>query len=313
MSAASASPDTASTALDEVEARLDGIRLERDLPLAPFTTYHVGGPADLAIFPRSADEVARVVRAVAAQPLPLHLLGRGSNVLVGDRGVRGVTLLLRDLAWIRIEDRRVVVGAGADCTAVSERAAEAGLGGLEFFYGLPGSVGGAAFMNARAFGQEMSEVWQGAVVVTREGAVAHRRFAPADFRYKVSPLQESGEVAVELTLVLSPGDPAAVLEQMHGNLRHRQDNGEQDYPSCGCVFQNDRRFGAPSGQLIDRCGLKGYRRGGARVSPRHANFVVNDGDATAADLRAVMEHVRAEVERQTGHRMAFEARFLGEF
>jgi UDP-N-acetylmuramate dehydrogenase len=301
--------------LSELRAALEaeGVRCVPELPLAEHTTYRVGGPADLAVFPRSPEQLARIQRTAAAKGLPVTLLGLGSNVLVADRGIRGVVVLLRDLAHIQVDDAVVRAGAGADCTAVAACALEAGLEGLEFFHHLPGSVGGAAFMNARAFDQEMSQVWRAARLVTPEGRLVERRFSSELFRYKHSPLQESGEIAAELTLRLTPGAPAAIAARMERNERQRRKNGEFCWPSCGCVFKNDRRIGVPSGRLIDQCGLKGFSIGGARVSPLHANFVVNAAKARAADLRAVIEHVRAEVERRTGHRLEPEVRLLGQW
>lgn len=298
---------------EALEAALGAVPWQRDLPLAPLTTYRVGGPADLAILPRTVAELQATVKAVGVAGVPLHVLGRGSNVLVADSGLRGAVLLLRDLEGVTITGTRLVTGAGADCTRVAALALAAGLTGLEFFHFLPGSVGGAAFMNARAFEQEMSQVWVHGVQVTRAGERVERAYGPEDFRYKFSPLQDSGDLVAELTLALAPGDPEVIAARMAANEAKRRQNGELEHPSCGCVFKNDRRFGAPSGRLIDEAGLKGYRVGGAQVSPRHANFVVNLGDATAAEIRAVIDHVQAEVLRTSGFEMEPEVRYLGEF
>lgn len=289
------------------------VRVEQDLALAPLSTYGVGGTADWGVFPRTAEALARVVRLVGAAGQPVQVLGRGSNVLIGDKGVRGVVVLLRELEGIEVQGERLVVGAGADCTDVAALALGAALTGVEFFHRLPGSVGGAAFMNARAFDQEMSQIWRSALVVTPAGELEERHYGPGDFAYKQSPLQETGEVAAQLELHLTFGEPDEIRARMDHNEQKRRDSGEMDHPSCGCVFKNDRAFGAPSGLLVDRAGLKGYRVGDAQVSHRHANFVINLGQATAADLRAVIEHVQWTVEKETGYRMEHEVRFVGEF
>lgn len=288
-------------------------RVEQDLPLAPLTTYRVGGPADWGVFPRTPEALAQVVRLLVKLDQPLVVLGRGSNVLIGDRGIRGVVVLLPELDGVAVHGERLRVGAGADCTRVAAVALEQGLTGVEFFHWLPGSVGGAAFMNARAFEQEMSQIWRSALVVTPAGELQERHYAPEDFAYKRSPLQQTGELAAELELQLAPGAPAEIRARMDHNEAKRRDNGEMAHPSCGCVFKNDRAFGTPSGLLIDQCGLKGYRVGDAQVSPHHANFVINLGNATALDLRTVIEHVQATVEKETGHRMEHEVRYVGEF
>ena len=289
------------------------LRLEPDLPLARQTTYEVGGPADWGALPGSPEALARAVRILRDAEVPVHVLGRGSNVLISDEGLRGVVLLLRELDCLGVRGETLVTDAGVDCTDAAAKALEAGLTGLEFFHRLPGSVGGAAFMNARAFEQEMSQVWRAAQVVTPQGRLEARRYAPTDFSYKRSPLQETGELAARLELQLTRGDPARIRAQMESNEQKRQENGELAFPSCGCVFKNDYAFGAPSGRLIDGCGLKGFRIGQAQVSATHANFVVNLGGARAADIRAVIEHVRREVALRTGHHLACEVRFLGAF
>ncbi len=299
--------------LDAVLRAVDDLRVESELSLAPLSTYEVGGPAQWGVFPRTPEALAAVVRLLREREQPLQVLGRGSNVLIGDGGVRGVVVLLRELEGVEVHGERLLVGAGAECTDVAALALGAALTGVEFFHWLPGSVGGAAFMNARAFEQEMSQIWRGAQVVTQAGELEERRYGPEDFSYKRSPLQDTGELAALLELQLAKGEPAKIRGRMEHNEAKRRDNGEMDHPSCGCVFKNDRRFGAPSGLLIDQSGLKGYRVGDAQVSPHHANFVINLGRATAADLRTVIEHVQATVEKETGHRLEHEVRFVGEF
>ena len=292
---------------------LADVRVEQDLALAPLSTYRVGGAADWGVFPRTPEALAGVVRLLREADQPVQVLGRASNVLIGDKGVRGVVVLLRELEGVEVHGERMLVGAGADCTDVAALALGAELTGLEFFHWLPGSVGGAAFMNARAFDQEMSQVWRSGLVVTRAGELEERRYSAEDFAYKRSPLQDNGDLAALLELQLTPGDRDDIRAQMDHNERKRRDNGEMDHPSCGCVFKNDRAFGAPSGLLVDQSGLKGYRVGDAQVSPHHANFVINLGQATAADLRAVIEHVQRTVEKETGHRLEHEVRYVGEF
>jgi UDP-N-acetylmuramate dehydrogenase len=289
------------------------VRVERNLALAPLSTYRVGGAADWGVFPQSSEGLASVVRLLREAGQPLQVLGRGSNVLIGDKGVRGAVVVLRELDGIEVLGERLVVGAGADCTDVAAVALSAELTGVEFFHWLPGSVGGAAFMNARAFEQEVSQIWRAGWVVTPTGELVERRYEPGDFAYKRSPLQDTGDLAARVDLHLALGDPGEIRATMERNEQKRRDNREMDHPSCGCVFKNDRAFGAPSGLLVDQCGLKGYRQGDAQVSPHHANFVINLGHATAADLRAVIEHVQRTVEKETGHSMEHEVRFVGDF
>lgn len=292
---------------------LPGSQVVEHLPLAGYTTYQVGGPADVALFPDTPAALGAAVRIAREEGEPLTVLGQGSNVLVGDQGVRGLVIFTRALAGLEVSGATVLAGAGVDCTVLAGQALRAGLAGLEFCHWLPGSAGGAAFMNARAFDQEMSQVWVGATCVTADGALVRRTFGPGDFAYKRSPLQASGEWVAHLELALTPGDPQAIAARMADNEAHRRRSGEHLFPSCGCVFKNDRAIGIPSGRLIDGLGLKGFSVGGAAVSEHHANFVINRGGATAADLRAVIEHLQAAVLRETGHRLECEVQIIGEF
>lgn len=285
----------------------------RDLPLAPYTSYRVGGPADHAVFPADVDQLVQVVRAARRSGLPWMVLGGGSNVLVSDRGVRGLVILTVRMTRLTVAGARIVAEAGASSHQVALAARDAGLSGVEFLTCLPGSIGGACVMNARAFGGEISQVLRRARVVTRGGQLRERQLRGDQFGYKRSPFQRSGGIVAEVTLQLSRGRRDRIAHRMADNEAHRRANHEMDFPSCGCVFKNDRRIGIPSGKLIDSCGLKGFTIGAAQVSPHHANFVINRGGATAADVRRVIEHVRDTVTRKTGHLLQLEVRVVGEW
>jgi UDP-N-acetylmuramate dehydrogenase len=304
--------------LDAV-ARLLGERTRSrvllDEPLAPYTSYGIGGPADLALFPEEAEDAAAVVGILAARGVPLLVLGGGSNVLVSDLGVRGAVLFTTSLSRVEAAGSRVVAGAGASSDSVARAALDAGLEGAEFLARLPGTIGGACFMNARAYGGEISAVLERARVVDpSSGALSEAAVDRALFSYKRSPFMEDGAILVEVTLALAPaaqrGRVAARIREIE---ERRAASRELERPSCGCVFKNDERIGVPSGRLIESCGLKGYRDGAAQVSPHHANFVFNLGGATAAEVRRVIEHVRSTVAQRTGHLLELEVRFVGEW
>jgi UDP-N-acetylmuramate dehydrogenase len=297
------------------QLRAGGVRgrLEPEHPLAPHTSYRIGGPAELALFPEDAEDLARAVGLLARQGRALVVLGGGSNVLVSDRGVRGVVILTDALRRLEVEGEGLWVGAGIPSHEVAEAAERAGLAGAEFLAWLPGSVGGACFMNARAYGGEVSQVLRVARVVLPDGTLRELPLAPADFSYKRSPFQGSGALVAEARLALRPDDPLRIRERMDRIGEERRSKHELDHPSCGCVFKNDRAIGTASGALIERCGLKGHRLGDAQVSPYHANFVFNLGAATASEVRAVIEHVQRTVEAETGHRLELEVRLLGEW
>ena len=292
--------------------RVHGV-VEPGLPLAPHTHYGAGGPAELAVLPEDAEETAAALALLAERGCPVTVLGGGTNVLVSDRGVRGAVVLTSALSSLQVEGAEVRAGAGVQSHQVAVAAGAAGLRGAEFLTCLPGSIGGACYMNARAYEGEVSQVLSRATTITPAGEPRERAFAPDQFAYKRSPLQGTGELVVEVTLTLAPGDVQAIGLRMEQIEASRREKHELDFPSCGCVFKNDRRFGASSGALIDRCGLKGYSQGDVQVSAHHGNFVFNTGAASATELRRVMDHLRATVQASTGYTLEFEVQFLGDW
>ena len=214
---------------------------------------------------------------------------------------------------MEVSGLRIRAGAGVESTRLSAIACERGLTGVEFMHCLPGSVGGAAFMNARAFGQEMSRILRRAEVVDRQAGLRVKQTDPADFSYKHSPFMAEGLVVTEVELELDPGSEREIREKMEANERHRRSKGEMDHPSCGCVFKNPTGGDLSAGGIIDRCGLKGSREGSAWVSEQHANFVVHDGKATPLMIRTLMERVRETVKREAGVELGYEVRFLGDW
>jgi UDP-N-acetylmuramate dehydrogenase len=300
----------------ELAGHLDGRmrgRAEAGCALAPHTTYRAGGPADLALFPVDAPDLALALGELRRRGLGFTVLGGGSNVLVSDRGVRGVVLLTAEMTALEVSGGELRAGAGVTSHQVARAALDAGLGGAEFLTRLPGSIGGACFMNARAYGGEIADVLLRAALVSAGGQQREVHLDPADFAYKRSPFQGSGEIIAEVTFGLAPGDAGTIRRRMDEIERSRNDKHELDFPSCGCVFKNDRRIGQPSGRLIEQCGLKGYRVGDAQVSAYHANFVFNLGQASAADLRQVMRHIRRTVRQQSGWDLQYEVQFLGDW
>ena len=295
-----------------LRARLRGV-VERDLVLASHTHYGAGGPADLALFPEDGRETALALELLRERECPVTILGGGTNVLVSDRGVRGAVVLTSALTSLAVASDRVRAGAGVQSHAVAEAARGAELTGAEFLTCLPGTIGGACYMNARAYEGEVSEILTRATTITPAGETREATLTPEEFSYKRSPLQGTGEVIVEVTLALAPGDGRQIQQRMDQIEASRRQRHELDFPSCGCVFKNDHSIGVSSGVLIDRCGLKGYRQGDVQISPYHGNFVFNTGQASAAQVRSVMDHARAMVQAATGHTLEFEVQFLGDW
>ena len=296
-------------------------RLQANVPLAPLTTFRVGGPAEWLIETRSSDEIVRALHLARDARLPVTLLGGGSNVLVSDSGVRGLVIRPRG-GEVRAEDNgRVRADAAVTINGLVRWTINHGRAGLEAWAGTPGTVGGAIFGNAHFGGRLIGDLVSSVRLATREGAVADVDRTAMAFGYDRSRLQESGEILLSAVFVVSAGDPAALRAQARASLAFRKRTQPLDTPSAGCIFQNPQRGrdvvpeGIPwsAGALVDRAGLKGASLGGARVSPAHGNFIVNEGAATAADIRALIERCRTDVRRRFGVELREEIVYLGSY
>lgn len=283
-----------------------------DAELAPFTTYRIGGPADILLLPESPDEFVRGLLWARQEGLPVTVLGGGANVLISDRGVDGVVLLTGGLRGIQFRDCEVSAEAGVLMDDLCRKAAQQGLAGLQPFGGLPGSLGGAVYMNARCYNRSISDVLLSVQSVDSEGNIRTRLPEECDFRYKHTCFQAGNEWILSARLALSPGgDPAVLTEETLAYRNRREAQGQYRFPNAGCVFKNCYSVGTPSGRIIESCGLKGRIQGRAQVFDGHANFIVNLGDATASEVLALIQTVEAEVEAQTGIRLEREVQLLG--
>lgn len=280
-----------------------------DEPMSEHTTFEVGGPADLFVTPEDIDEVREVVSAVRESGENYFLLGRGSDLLVSDAGYRGVIIALECLMGVSVEDDEMCCQAGIDLREASEMACELGLSGLEFACGIPGSVGGACYMNAGAYDGCMADVLKEVRALTPAGDVCDLGVDELDLGYRHSRIADEGLVVLSATFALTRADGEKIRQKMDDLTHRREEKQPLDLPSAGSTFK--RPEGHFAGKLITDAGLRGYQVGGAAVSKKHAGFVVNVGGATAADVHAVIEHVQAEVERQFGVRLQPEVRFLG--
>ncbi|MEE1275110.1 MAG: UDP-N-acetylmuramate dehydrogenase [Olegusella sp.] len=281
-----------------------------DEPLSEHTTFEIGGPADLYVMPEDIDELRDVIDLCREKDLPFFVLGRGSDLLVSDEGYRGVIVGLADgLTGVDVDEKEMTCEAGVTLKEAAEMACELGLTGLEFACGIPGTVGGACFMNAGAYDGCMADVIESVRVITPEGDVRQYGVDELDFGYRQSRIREEGLIVLSATFKLHHGDPEDIRAKMDDLTARREEKQPLDKPSAGSTFKRPEGYFA--GKLISDAGLRGYQVGGAAVSTKHAGFVVNLGGATAADVRAVIEHVQDEVERQYGVRLEPEVRFLG--
>ena len=297
--------------VEKLKTILPPERLMINEPMSKHTTFEIGGPADYLIFPASLTEVKQVFAALREFGVPFTILGNGSNVLVRDKGVRGAIVKFNSpFSYIRRDGNRLIAGAGAFLKDVSEFAAAAGLSGLEFAVGIPGSIGGAVFMNAGAYGGEMSDCVDKVRSVTIDGELREFSVAALDLGYRQSVFQRNGHAICEVEFTLSPGDKETIRARMADYTARRETKQPLDLPSAGSTFKRPQGYYA--GTLIDQTGLKGLKIGGAQVSEKHAGFVVNTGGATAADVIALIAEVQKRVWDAHGVKMQPEVRIIGE-
>jgi UDP-N-acetylenolpyruvoylglucosamine reductase len=297
--------------LDELRAALPGAVVRADEPLAQRTTLRAGGRADVYVEPSSEAELARVVLLCAKRGAPMMILGRGSNLLIRDGGIRGVVVCLAHASFCRIEaaGRQLRCGAGAKLKAVAAKAREAGLTGLEFLEGIPGSVGGALRMNAGAMGGATFDVVTQVRFMDSRGRLHERSAAGMKPAYRSCPLLQNC-IALGATF---QGEPAAreIIDARAREFNQRRWRSQPKEPSAGCIFKNPSPAIA-AGQLIDEAGLKGARVGGAAVSGVHGNFIINDGTASARDVLELIELIRARVKTARGIDLQTEVEIVGE-
>lgn len=309
------------TVVDRLEQRLGAGRVTVDAPLALLTTFKVGGPADLLIEAKSEAELVDAVAIARDAGLGVTPLGGGSNVLVGDRGIRGLVIVMKDRSVAVADPTGVRAGAGLTINGLVRWLVGQGFAGLEAWAGTPGTVGGALHGNAHFKGVNIGDLVREVRVLDRQGDLRTLPAAEMAFGYDSSRLQTSGEIAVSAIFTVATGEPDALRAVARASLAYRKRTQPLDVPSAGCIFQNPDPArdhvpdGIPwsAGALVDRAGLKGAREGGAQVSPLHGNFIVRDGAASAREIRALVERCQHGVDERFGVRLRQEIVYLGEF
>lgn len=290
---------------------LDAKQILIDEPMKYHTTFKIGGPADYLLLPTSIEEITSVLAVVKAYDMPLTVLGNGSNVLVLDSGIRGVVMKFdKNLAYLKQKDNKVIAGAGALLKDVSKFAAKCGLTGMEFAVGIPGSIGGAVFMNAGAYDGEISNIVCAVTAVSLDGEVKRFERDTLDFSYRHSVFQDNAYLICEVELSLMEGIHTEIDDKMGDLTRRRESKQPIEMPSAGSTFK--RPVGYFAGTLIEQTGLKGFRIGGAQVSPKHAGFVINAGDAKAQDVLDLIQEVQRLVYEKHGVKLYPEVRTLGD-
>ncbi|WP_128837316.1 UDP-N-acetylmuramate dehydrogenase, partial [Streptococcus sp. DD11] len=265
--------------LEKINAELQGIDIRFDEPLSHYTYTKVGGAADFLVFPRNRYELARVVKFANREGLPWLVLGNASNIIVRDGGIRGFVIMFDKLNSVAVDGYTIEAEAGANLIETTHIALHNSLTGFEFACGIPGSIGGAVFMNAGAYGGEIAHILLSCKVLTPEGEVQTLEARDMKFGYRHSLVQETGDIVISAKFALAPGVHKTIRQEMERLTHLRQLKQPLEYPSCGSVFK--RPLGHFAGQLISEAGLKGYRIGGVEVSEKHAGFMINVDQGTA--------------------------------
>ena len=294
----------------EIKQQFPETIVKENEKLSHYTYTKTGGPADVLVFPKTKDEVAAIVAWVNEKQIPLTVLGNSSNVIIKDGGIRGIVMILTEMNHMEVKRHRLIVQSGARLIDASRMALAERLSGLEFACGIPGSVGGAVYMNAGAYDGEVEEVIESVVVITREGKIKNYEKNELEFSYRHSKLQETNEIVLEVVFHLEKGKQETIKARMDDLTALRESKQPLEYPSCGSVFK--RPTGYFTGKLIQEAGLQGLMWGGAQVSMKHAGFIVNINSATATDYIELIAHIKEVIMEHYGVPLETEVRIIGE-
>ena len=295
--------------LKQIKEELAGIEILVNEPLKQYTYTKVGGAADYLAFPRNQYELKRIVTFANAQEIPWMVLGNSSNIIVRDSGIEGFVIMFDHFHDIRVNGYVIEAEAGAKLIDVTHVARYHSLTGFEFACGIPGSIGGAVYMNAGAYGGEIAHILQSCKVLTPEGEIKTLTAEELAFGYRHSKIQETGDVVISAKFALAPGNYDQIDQEMARLTHLRELKQPLEYPSCGSVFK--RPVGHFAGQLISEAGLKGHRIGGVEVSEKHAGFMINVDHGTAKDYEDLIAHVIATVDKSAGVTLEREVRIIG--
>lgn len=280
-------------------------------PMSGHTTFKIGGPAEIFVIPHTQFAFRKIIQLLNENSTPYFILGSGSNLVVSDKGIKGVVIYTKLMTTIRRSHNKITAGCGADMSNICHVAANSGLSGLEFACGIPGTLGGAVYMNAGAYESEMSKVVLFSKVIdTDVNVIKTLKWEDHKFSYRHSVFHEHQYIHISSTLLLKPLSKYIIQSKMRELTQAREDKQPLDMPSAGSVFR--RPEGHYTGKLIEECGLKGFHIGGAEVSTKHCGFIVNKGNATAQDVKALIAHIQKTIFDKYGVMLQTEIKFIGE-
>ena len=287
----------------------------KDVSMNLHTTFRTGGNADYFALPSCYNDLVKLLVFAKKYSVPVFILGGGANILVSDKGIRGLVIDMSNFAEIKLEENFCTAGAGFSISELAAAAADKGLKGLDFIYGMPGSVGGAVWMNARCYDVSISDIL---VKVDYLDKNFEKKTLKTDeisdsFSYKDSPFQHSQKVILSATFLLEKGNQEEILVKMNHHKQDRKDKGHYRYPSAGSVFKNNRSFGKPTGVIIDSLGLKGYSCGNAQIADFHGNIIVNRGNASSKDINTIINYTCKLAQEKLGLELETEIQFVGDW
>lgn len=290
--------------------KLPNIEFKLNEPLSKYTFTKTGGPADVLAFPKTREELVEIVDTARVNEVPITIIGNASNLIIKDGGIRGIVIILPNFHKIEVSETKVTAEAGATIINTTIAAQKAGLTGLEFAAGIPGSVGGAVFMNAGAYGGEVKDVFESAEVLLPDGHITTLTHEDMKFGYRHSTVQDDGGIVISATFALKRGNKETIQEEMDRLNELRRSKQPLEYPSCGSVFKRPK--GHFTGPLIIKAGLQGHMVGGAQVSMKHAGFIVNIKHATATDYLNLIHLIQKTVKEKFDVELQTEVRIIGE-
>ena len=285
------------------------VNVKLNEPLSRHTTFKVGGPADVFAMPQTAEELVYTIKLCRENNISYYIIGNGSNLLVRDKGFRGV-IIRPDLKELSLDNNKITAGAGVMLGAAARLAADNSLTGMEFASGIPGTVGGGVCMNAGAYGGELKDIIEYVKILDKDLNIKTLSCEEAAFGYRTSGIMKTGATVLETAFLLEKGDKAEILEKMNTLNAQRREKQPLEYPSAGSTFKRPEGYFA--GKLIDDCGLRGFAVGDAQVSEKHCGFVVNKGSASASDILELMKNVTEKVYDKFGVKLEAEVRVIGE-
>ena len=298
--------------INELKTVISEEKIKYNVSMKEYTSFKTGGNASVIVFPTTLEEIKNVVKFFYDAKIQFNILGNGSNLLVSDKGYRGLVISIgKDMAQVTVEGNLVTAQAGAMLGSVAQTAAKNSLGGMEFASGIPGSIGGAIVMNAGAYDGEMKNIVKEVRVLTKEGDAITLSNGELEFGYRMSRVKKEGLIVLSVTLLLEKKEQSAIYEKMNDFSARRREKQPLEFPSAGSTFK--RPVGMFAGKLIMDAGLRGYTVGGAQVSEKHCGFVINKGNATAEDIRTLIYDVQKKVNEQFGVVLEPEVIFVGDF